>query len=562
MNNRKRGIIQKQPMKFNITQLDKIIILLLMGKHPLINKKLLHNIWLLFESFEPGSYTENEKHLRVTLIKKLIHKCYNEGIQDKEALLSFININGVYKERIEQLLGYLKEQSLTDEEILALDTMIADELAYGFIDNHYNVLINMLNDYKTENYEDFTQWIDEFNEIIGELNYKIKTRKATTIDSKNDVELNGNSIITSLSQLISRKKNPALKIRTGIKALNDMLNGGFEPGRLYLALGVAKSFKSGLLLNSCLWAKKYNPNLKAKDPNKQPVILYITQENSISETLERVWSSLFGNHSKIEDYSPETAMRMLQEHGIVNSADDTTSPEIVFKYRSNGTISAVDIDAMIEELSNEGKEVVFLVHDYIRRLKSSVRRNKELRLELSDISNELKTLAVERDIPILTAAQLNREAFRIFEEADNIEEKFNSMKKIGAANVGESIDLIQNVDYAFTISMSAKRTQLHPDQEPILEYFLHVKEVASRFKDNGAPKHFIHPFPEGNTMALVEDADLATSYSIFEVNDFIEEKVNNIQSKRGLINMNMNKKPPKGTIIGGDVFILREKDDR
>jgi replicative DNA helicase len=47
----------------------------------------------------------------------------------------------------------------------------------------------------------------------------------------------------------------------------------------------------------------------------------------------------------------------------------------------------------------------FLVQDYIKRIRSTV-NHKELRFELSIVSDEFASIAKEREIPILTAMQL------------------------------------------------------------------------------------------------------------------------------------------------------------
>ena len=40
----------------------------------------------------------------------------------------------------------------------------------------------------------------------------------------------------------------------------------------------------------------------------------------------------------------------------------------------------------------------------------------------------------------------NREAFRNFEASSTMEGQISAVEKMGASNIGESIDLIQNVD--------------------------------------------------------------------------------------------------------------------
>ena len=157
----------------------------------------------------------------------------------------------------------------------------------------------------------------------------MKVRKATSEDSKYDVNMAEDSFENVIGRLIDREKNPALRIRTGLKLFNDMMGGGFEPGRLYVTLGLAKGWKSGMLLNMALHAKKYNTGIQTKDPNKTPVILFVTQENTINETLLRIWSYLYGNDSKIHHYDHNTAMNMLNSSGLLSAK--AGEAEIIFK---------------------------------------------------------------------------------------------------------------------------------------------------------------------------------------------------------------------------------------
>ena len=48
--------------------------------------------------------------------------------------------------------------------------------------------------------------------------------------------------------------------------------------------------KSVFLLNTIFWACKYNDDIVCLDRTKQPAALYITQENDVEETFDRVYS--------------------------------------------------------------------------------------------------------------------------------------------------------------------------------------------------------------------------------------------------------------------------------
>ena len=181
-------------------------------------------------------------------------------------------------------------------------------------------------------------------------------------------------------------------------------------------------------LNSALWALKYN-DFKTKNPNLKPVVVYLTMENTIDETIKRIWSHCFGNDSEISAYEPAVAARMLEEQKIF-TPNKPDLPELVIMHRSTKSINTADMSTLMDDLEKEGKECVFLVQDYIKRIRSTV-NHKELRFELSIISDEFKTIAKDREIPILTAMQLNREAFREFEASTTMEGQVSAVEKNG-----------------------------------------------------------------------------------------------------------------------------------
>jgi hypothetical protein len=258
--------------------------------------------------------------------------------------------------------------------------------------------------------------------------------------------------------------------------------------------------KSGLLLNIALWGKKYNKNVTTKDPTKKPCVLYLSMENSIDETIERLWSHYVGEEVEIRDYSSKEALEMLSKAGFNNDGIS-----LVIKYRPNRSINTADLDAMIDDLAMEGYEVVMLVQDYIKRIRS-INSHPDLRLELGAVVDEFAVIAKDRGIPIVTASQLNREAFRIVENAEG--KKSNLAKQLGASQAGESMLMIENADFAFIQAREYKQSTE--------KTYLTLKRIAGRGKDTSF-NYFAHPFING--MKLDEDEGSLKTLSILDLGD-------------------------------------------
>ena len=510
---------EKITMRFNVSQLERTIVALLNFGY---NKKFAGNVIRLFNMFIEDSYKSDfEKEIRVYLVKKIAMTITERDIVNKDAILSFLDIGGKYEGEAQTILNNLFEMPIDESEVQQLDKLISQQLRFSIIDKDATAMSDLLTNLQTENYDDFEQFMESFHSSIDGLNRDLRSARESIEDSKQDISLGSDNFVNLLGKIIKEERNPSVKIKSGVRAINDAFNGGFEKGRVYLALGLAKGWKSGFLLNSALWAIKYN-ELKSKNPKLKPVVVYLTMENTIDETIKRIWSHCFGNDSEMATFEPAVAARMLEQQRIF-TPNKPELPELIIWHRSTKSINTADMNAMLDDLEKDGKECVFLVQDYVKRIRSTV-NHKELRFELSIISDEFASIAKEREIPILSAMQLNREAFREFEASTTMEGQISAVEKMGASNVGESIDLIQNVDYAFILGRTQNTKVNEHDEVEYSDRYLIFKLIAARGK---APKitSFKHRFKDKNDMGLVEDINMAYSVSVLTSEDVAKDRI-------------------------------------
>lgn len=303
-----------------------------------------------------------------------------------------------------------------------------------------------------------------------------------------------NSMETILDKTIREYQKPNNRINTGIKYFNALLGGGLENGRFYLACGLPKSFKSGLLLNIMVWAAKYNKfEFEYEDKGKIPTIFYLTMENSVKETINRIYVILTGKSIKHLDL--REAKRVLKEELL-----DKYGVALEIRYRANKSINTIDFDNMISEIETNNQKVVLAIQDYTKRIRSS-NPDKELRLELANVSDDFCSIAKRRNIPIVSGAQLNRVAMQKVEEILAKGGK-DVGKNLNMSHIGESAGLIENADFSFTLY----REKLDTGEE-----FLSFHLIASR-EEEPEVTYFAQRFENG--MKLEEDFDLDKSVSL------------------------------------------------
>ena len=228
----------KITMKFNVSQLERIIIALINNG---FNKKFANNVKRLFDLFNPSLYNmEHEKTVRVHLIKEIVNIILKNNIESAEAILSFIDADGKYANEIIEVLNTVYEEELTESELNLLDKTIADQLRYSAIMEKAEGLSDKLTNLQAENYDSLENMIKELEEDFDVINKDIKSARESLENAKKDMSLSSSGFVNVLDGLIQKERNPASKVKSGLQYLNVMINGGFEKGRLYCACGPAK----------------------------------------------------------------------------------------------------------------------------------------------------------------------------------------------------------------------------------------------------------------------------------------------------------------------------------
>ena len=282
-------------------------------------------------------------------------------------------------------------------------------------------------------------------------------------------------------------------------------------------------FKSGILLTIAKWIKYYNADVKPKrNPNAIPTVLLITTENSVAETVDRLFSMTVPGEN-ITELSPPEVISMLKNEGKLAISGENNI-DIVIKYYNDREIDTNDIYGIIDDLEDEGREVIVFILDYIKRIRAAESGRGDERIELKNASNELKTLAQHYDIPVITATQINRSGNATVEMAMT-QNKEDLGKFIGATNVANCWDLLENSDWVCVINIEKKKGTE--------DYYLTFKRTKLRYADlsNGVT-YFNHPFADNNKIRLKDDLYLPESLSEESLaSDFIG--VTNTAGKKG-----------------------------
>ena len=324
------------------------------------------------------------------------------------------------------------------------------------------------------------------------------SRKANIASDTQFFSLDNDVYTQAIDDVYERNCNPSTKLKTGMTAFNRSLAGGFENGRVYVYLGLPGEGKSTTLLNIGLQIKQNNTQYTTKDKTKRPCVLFLTMENSLDETIERIFNILISEDNMSSYGSSGEVKKILMQNGL--AITDDSPIDFVIQYVPANTVNTDYLYTMYDQLLDQGKECICVIQDYIKRIRSRDFKllKGDMRLGLGAVIDEFKEFAIDKQIPVITASQMNREATSKVDDGRK-NRTVDLVRNLGRNNIGESLLILENADAAFIIT---------PETTKFGKKYLGVSSVKTRYK--GASLFtFFQPYNNERPIELEQDTNLA-----------------------------------------------------
>lgn len=516
----------KLPIKIDLTTLD-MTIQFLYKDGALKTRKALTNIDKLFKSLDMTIYSEKEIELinRIWIIQTTVDAYLREGLVQEGIIKNYCKTDPEcddYKASIlDQVTG--AKRQINYEESKYLLKQIDERLAFGYTITLKHIIQELFSLIDESDPRSYRSLADDLYQIANSI-INIK-RRSNSLGADQTFSLQEDVFETVLFDSMEKLNNRNRIFITGIRDLNTFLAPGYMSKRLYTYLAFPGGGKSQMLLKAAFDIRKYNSGIECKNPDHRPAVLMITMENSIEETIERIFN-MVSSDDDIRNYSPKQVKKMLKEGGL--SLTDKNNIDVIIKYYPNRSIDTNDLYGIIQDLEDEGIEVVALILDYLKRIRPAEKGANE-KEELKNITNELKDLATYWDIPVITAQQLNRTASAIVDAAIQAK-KSDVTKLVGRDGVAGAWEIIENSDVVIIINREKK---LGSD-----EVYMTFKLLKRRYRssDNDDKlrelEYFNHPYAKGSSIRLIDDIEMDESISLTSLaSEFVAADTNN--NKRG-----------------------------
>jgi ribosomal silencing factor RsfS len=230
---------------------------------------------------------------------------------------------------------------------------------------------------------------------------------------------------------------------------------------------------------------------------------------------------------------------MRYKGGLKITEDDPI--DIIIKEYKNRAIDTNDIYGIIEDMGDDGIEVIGVIVDYMKRIRPAEKANDE-KGELKNITNELKELAKFYDVPVITAQQLNRAGAAVVDAAIQAN-KEDVTRLVGRENVAGAWEIIENSDVVIIVNPDVKRDT----GELYMSFNMIKRRYRSTDSDDKMRRlvYFNQPFEPGSEIKLVDDFYLQSPVSVESLGtQFLPENANRNAMQRE----NKKKKKEEGML--------------
>lgn len=349
-------------------------------------------------------------------------------------------------------------ESPSKEQMKALVKDDPNEISDDIVTAVYNINTNEYdNDWLKRTSESWIKWKHFDKQLVKTIEY-VKTQDVSP-DNVEDIVTRAIGMISTEGSInfdsdigldffepedhIQRKSK---KLETGWTFIDNVSGGGYDPKSLIVYAGEQNVGKS-------IWLANDAANFVRMGHN----VVFITAEMSAQKVLKRIGANLLDIN--MMEYDQKSANRDFIKRKLERVSRGLLPPGKLFiKEFPTSQATVLDIESYLKDLEEvQDHKVNVLVVDYINILSNYRNPNTEnTYMKIKQIAEDLRALAVKREMLVISATQLNRGAW------DSTEIKME--------NIAESAGLAHTVDVMYALIQDS---MMHANRE----YWLKVLKI-------------------------------------------------------------------------------------
>ncbi len=416
-------------------------------------------------------------------ILRIKEKGHTDWLSMKDLVPEFVNQEDGGEE-----LGK-KFRNLVEKPNLSIDQFITlfDEKIKQFITaNHIQSFVDVL--YRNQDKIDSIQNLDYVNKKFNDISYSYIEKVSNVIQKNNTQTLSQENIDEKIEEIISINSNSFKlheTIKTGFQTLDNIVytNGGFQKSRFYLISGKTGFGKSQFLIN-------LTKNFLAQGK----FVLFLTLENTLEETNDRLFSCITGNPLSELYTKPKESKEM-----VVNFFKEFKGT-FVCEHLPQNSLTKQMVDTMVKIKKDHVKKTPdVIIIDYLDLMLYP--EKLEERVRLARLSNQMKQIQQETNTVVISPTQLNRQSYKDKEvDLDNISESS------GKAWVQDSVLILNGTKEQVQKGIIELIVQKNRHGKSQTKVLFHINFDIMSFLDTGKHGYEVHTEMEKEMMGSVESS--------------------------------------------------------
>ena len=441
----------------------------LLDENPRFSTTLIKDIDSIFEFYSdddtPLAFRSKHK-----LVKTII-KLKNDKLPTDQ-IIDSLSVTGYFKE-FSNFLSVLSKQKIAPEKIDAAINQIIQRKQYVSLLVDMPKIESYIKQFNTQSFTDLKPALNGWTDLICNVHSRIleerRKESTTTIKELDLVNDNYNPVLTSIENSYGGRNS----VSTGYTQLDNFMNGGFEPGRLYIFGGSSGDGKSTLLLNFIRHAVEKNKYLDGPPS----IIPYYTLENLVDESLIRLYCCIT-NQSTSELIKKFSTEKLLIEE-YLKEWQQKYNCIVIMKYFQPTLTSVAELyssNELIKAKYNGSAVIRSTYVDYLDLLKSGQTFDVH-RLEIGQVTLDMKVSSVLQGVPWVTVTQLNRGGY-------------DTKEMPTLVNMSESIKKVEHSDFVGIIKSTSNEVDKNVDQKNKPLFTTGIGDMAITIgKNRSGPKN-------------------------------------------------------------------------
>ena len=399
--------------------------------------QLITNIHEAFQSVDPKTIDDAYNRKLFEVCRSFSQALIDKGIRSSDQAKIYLDNSSLD----EDIKSVIKEGTyFSDEVIKDYITYFARVKYQVSMKKAFNDLEERWSEYQTVGVSDIQQYTDDFlaasssfDKISEDLRKDTSTRTAFMI---NPLDPDNSFGMTQLQEDIDKASR--VKLKTGIW-IDKVTGGGFRAKSLYLVASISGGFKSGFMQNVAEYMSMANDPAQFKCPTGlTPVILYINMEMSQGQMMGRRLA-FYGMDQEYYLQNPHKVQEALYKKLV----EKGSRIPVVYQKEEDRKYTAQQLRADIKKYEKDGFKVVALVCDYSDLFKyiPQISDEAERISPLVRKNEDLRSIARDFNIPVLSAVQLNRASSELKKRQQRAH-KEDVLKYMTSDTIAKSFDII------------------------------------------------------------------------------------------------------------------------